>query len=256
MQSVERKYVVIGIRGSHAMHNLLFCDTETTGALGEDRLCQVAFKFNDIEQHEGLFKPPLPIKIVAMAVTHITNEMVEDKPAFQGSFIHTRITELLNGGAVLVAHNAEFDLRMLKYENVVPCAPHICTLKLARHIDKGGKYENHQLQYLRYFYGLKIEADAHSAMGDVLVLEAVFYELMEELLKMEGINMDEAVIRAIEISKLPSEFRLFNFGKYNGKTIAEVARYDRPYIEWLLNAKLAKPENEEAWIYTLTKALQ
>ncbi len=73
---------------------------------------------------------------------------------------------------------------------------------------------------------------------------------------LEGVSKDEAILRAIEISKLPSEFRLFNFGKYNGKTIAEVARYDKPYIEWLLNAKLAKPENEEAWIYTLTKALQ
>lgn len=238
------------------MHNLLFCDTETTGNTGEDRLCQVAFKFNDTEQYEGLFKPPLPIKTVAMAVTHITNEMVEDKPAFQGSFLHTRITEILNGGAIFVAHNAEFDLRMLKYENVVPCAPHICTLRLARHIDKGAKYENHQLQYLRYFYGLKIEADAHSAMGDVLVLEGVFHKLIEELMSLEGLTIEDAVVRAVEISKLPSEYRTFNFGKYNGKTIADVARNDRGYIEWLLKAKLEKPDGESNWIYTLTKALQ
>lgn len=237
------------------MHNLLFCDTETTGALGEDRLCQVAFKFNDTEQHEALFKPPLPIKTVAMAVTHITNEMVEDKPAFQGSYIHTRLNELLKEGAIFIAHNADFDIRMLKYEGVnVPTS--LCTLKVARYIDKGGKYENHQLQYLRYFYGLKVEADAHDAMGDVLVLEAVFFKLIEELMELEGMTQDEAILRAIEISKLPSEFRLFNFGKYNGKTIAEVARYDRGYLEWLLNAKMAKPDGEENWIYTLTKALQ
>lgn len=241
------------------MDNLLFIDTETTGATAEDRLCQVAFKWDGntiAEEREGLFKPPLPIKTVAMAVTHITNEMVEDKPAFQGSLIHTRLNELLNGGAVFVAHNAEFDLRMLKYENVVPCAPHICTLKLARHIDKGGKYENHQLQYLRYFYGLKIEADAHSAMGDVLVLEGVFHKLIEELMALESLTIEDAVVRAVEISKLPSEYRTFNFGKYNGKTIADVARYDRGYIEWLLKAKLEKPDGESNWIYTLTKALQ
>lgn len=237
------------------MHNLLFCDTETTGNTADDRLCQVAFKLNDIEKHEALFKPSVPIKTVAMAVTHITNEMVADKPAFQGSYIYTRLTELLKDGAIFVAHNADFDIRMLKYEGVnVPTS--LCTLKVARYIDKGGKYENHQLQYLRYFYGLKIKADAHSAMGDVLVLEAVFFKLIEELMALERLTKDEAILRAIEISKLPSEFRLFNFGKYNGKTIAEIARYDRPYIEWLLNAKLANPENEEAWIYTLTKALQ
>lgn len=241
------------------MHNLLFCDTETTGATGEDRLCQVAFKWDCgviAEEREGLFKPPLPIKTVAMAVTHITNEMVADKPAFQGSVIHTRLNEILKNGTLFVAHNAEFDLRMLRYENVVPCAPHICTLKLARHIDKGGKYENHQLQYLRYFYGLKIKADAHSAMGDVLVLEAVFFKLIDELMALEGLTQDEAIVRAVEISEMPSEFRMFNFGKYNGKTIAEVARYDRGYLEWLLNAKMAKPDGEENWIYTLTKALK
>lgn len=240
------------------MHNLLFCDTETTGALGEDRLCQVAFKWKDdttVEEREGLFKPPLPIKTVAMAVTHITNEMVEDKPAFQGSYTHTRLIERLKDGAIFVAHNADFDIRMLKYEGVnVPTS--LCTLKVARYIDKGGKYENHQLQYLRYFYGLKVDASAHDAMGDVLVLEAVFFKLIEELMALEGLTQNEAVLRAVEISKLPSEFRLFNFGKYNGKTIAEVARYDRGYLEWLLNAKIAKPEGEENWIYTLTKALK
>lgn len=237
------------------MHKLLFCDTETTGNTAEDRLCQVAIKFNDIERHEALFKPPLPIKTVAMAVTHITNEMVADKPAFQGSYIHTRLIELLKDRAIFVAHNADFDMRMLKYEGVnVPTS--LCTLKVARYIDKGGKYENHQLQYLRYFYGLKVEASAHDAMGDVLVLEAVFFKLIEELMALEGMTQDEAILRAIEISKLPSEFRTFNFGKYSGKTIAEVRQHDRGYLEWLLKAKMEKPENEENWIYTLTKALQ
>jgi len=257
MQSVERKYVVIGIKENHAMleQKLVFLDTETTGNMyTDDRICQLAFKIGN-EIHDSLFKPAVPIKIPAMAVTHITNEMVEDKSPFVGSFMHTHLKELISAGFIIVAHNAEFDIRMLNNDGVdVPNS--LCTLKLARHIDKGGKYENHQLQYLRYFYGLKIDADAHSAIGDVLVLEGVFNKLIEELMALEGLTIEDAVVRAVEISKLPSEYRTFNFGKYNGRTIAEVARNDRGYIEWLLRAKLEKPDGESNWIYTLTKALK
>jgi exodeoxyribonuclease X len=238
---------------------LIFLDTETTGnRADEDLLCQLAFKIGD-KVHEGLFNPRTPIKLTAMAVTHITNEMVADKPVFAGSYMHTLLNELVSAGFIVVAHNADFDIRILNNDGV-NVTNSICTLKLARYIDKGGKYENHQLQYLRYFYGLKIEATAHSAIGDVLVLEGVFNKLMEELMSMENLSIEDAVIRAVEISKLPSEFRTFNFGKYeysrSKMTIAEVARYDRGYVEWLLNEKLKKPDGESNWIYTLTKALQ
>lgn len=240
---------------------LLFIDTETTGATAEDRICQVAYKYRN-ETAEQLFKPPLPIKLVAMAVTHITNEMVDDKTPFATSFMRTKLTEYIKDSAILVAHNADFDVSMLKKDGVVPTAV-ICTLKLARHLDKGGKYENHQLQYLRYFYGLTFdtEINAHDALSDVLVLEKVFEKLIEELRAIEGLTHDEAVLRAIEISKLPSEFRKFNFGKYTGSTIEEVKRggFDgkgRQWMEWLLVEKLKRPEGDEDWIYTLTKALQ
>ncbi len=236
------------------MSNLLFLDTETTGATADDRLCQVAFKIEGRDAHQSLFKPPLPIKIAAMAVTHITNEMVEAMPVFQGSYIHTRLNELKDT-AILVAHNVDFDARMLKYEGIV-FPQQICTLKIARYLDKGSKYENHQLQYLRYFYGLKVNASAHDAMGDVLVLEVVFAKLLEELVQADGILPEDAIRRAIEITTQPTEYHTFNFGKYKGKSVAEVKQGDRGYLEWLLRAKQEKPDGEEGWIYTLTKALK
>jgi hypothetical protein len=45
---------------------------------------------------------------------------------------------------------------------------------------------------------------------------------------------------------------MFNFGKYNGKTVADVARSDPGYLEWMLNQKeQANSDTEEDWIYTL-----
>ena len=55
----------------------------------------------------------------------------------------------------------------------------------------------------------------------------------------------------IEISSKPSLMNMFNFGKHNGKTLAEVAGTDRGYLEWMLAQKEQNPDNEEDWIYTL-----
>ena len=59
----------------------------------------------------------------------------------------------------------------------------------------------------------------------------------------------------IEISSKPSLMNLFNFGKYNGKTVEDVANIDRGYLEWMLTQKEQNPENEEDWIYTLNHYL-
>ena len=68
----------------------IFLDTETTGTGPDDRLCQIAFKPEVGQIVNGLFNPGMPISIDAMAVHHITNKMVEDKPPFQGSEAHQR----------------------------------------------------------------------------------------------------------------------------------------------------------------------
>ena len=63
----------------------IFRDTETTGTGPDDRLCQIAFKPEVSPAISELFNPGKPISIDAMAIHHITNKMVEDKPPFKGS---------------------------------------------------------------------------------------------------------------------------------------------------------------------------
>jgi DNA polymerase III epsilon subunit-like protein len=70
-------------------------DTETTGnEIDKDRLCQICYKC-DGKIKTGYFKPPIPVSVKAMSVTHITNKMLQDKPAFAGSEMFTELKDLL-----------------------------------------------------------------------------------------------------------------------------------------------------------------
>lgn len=231
---------------------IIFFDTETTGGGERDRLIALAAKERGIEAPviNALYKPPIPIPLESMMIHHITEKMVADKPAFIQSEEFTGLKELFqHPDTVVVAHNAAFDLAMLAREGVVP-AQHICTFKVAAALDTEEKIPSYKLQYLRYLLGIEVEALAHDAFGDVLVLEQVFERLFNKLLAEKG-SEETALARMIEISKKPRLFSTFRFGKHEGKKIAEVAQTDPGYLEWLLEQKRQKPAGEEDWIYTL-----
>lgn len=234
---------------------LLFLDVEATGTEEEDRLLQVAYRYKTDDANYSVnqyYKPPVPIKKEAMAIHHVTEKMVADKPAFLKSDEQIELQELAKEGQVLVAHNAKYDMGMLAKEDV-HFNSHICTLKVARYVD-AGSMSNHQLQYLRYFYDLEVdlgELAPHDALADILVLEEVARKLSYEVAKKDGVEGVDIIKRMVEISELPSLINKFTFGKHNGKTVAQVAEETPDYLEWLLKQKMQAPENEEDWIHTL-----
>lgn len=237
------------------MSKLIFFDTETTGNTENDFLVQIAFKNGD-ETFSELYKPEIKIPPEASAVHHITNKMVADKPTFKESTDQPIIKKLFEDeNSIVVAHNATFDLMIIEKENINP-KKFICTLRVARELDKEGKIEKYNLQYLRYLLDLDVEAIAHDALGDVLVLEKLFERLHKKIIDTDNINADEAIEKMIEISSHPSLFRTINFGKHNGKKLEEVLASDRGYLEWLLAQKLESGQMEEDWIYTLKHHLE
>lgn len=232
------------------MKQIIFFDTETTGNTEKDFLCQIAYKSND-ETFTGLYKPPIKIPPEASAVHHISNKMIADKIPFPESPDYQKIKDLFeNENTVMVAHNAQFDLMVIKKEEIIP-KNFICTLRVARYLDPEGKIERYNLQYLRYLLEIEIEATAHDALGDVLVLEKLYERLLKKIIDSDEINENEAIEKMIEISSHPSLLRSINFGKYNGKEVEEVARIDRGYLEWLLAQKESSEQIDEDWIYTL-----
>ncbi len=232
------------------MQNFLFFDTETTGNTEADFLCQLAYKYDGGEFSE-LYKPPLAVPPEASAVHHITNKMITDKPTFRDSKDYVSVKALFeNGVAIPVAHNAKFDIGMMKKEGIeIPQA--ICTLRLARYLDKENKIPKYNLQYLRYYLGIEIDAQAHDALGDVKVLEALFERLKSKIVEEFGGDEEKALAEMLAVSARPSLMHSITFGKHIGKTLAEVAKTDKSYLQWLLDQKLKSDTDEEDWIYTL-----
>jgi DNA polymerase III epsilon subunit-like protein len=230
------------------MDKLIFLDTETTGnELGKDRLCQVCYK-NSTGVNTEYFKPPLPMSVKSMSITHITNKMLEGKESFEGSSMQKELKNLLTDG-ILVAHNAKFDIAMLEAEGIkVP--KFICTLRVSRHLDKENKIPEYNLQFLRYYLELDIDAHAHDAEDDVKVLHALFQRLFDKV-KADTKDEDKVIEKMVEISSTPSLFSKFNFGKHKDKSIADVLKTDKRYLEWLLGEKEKNEAGDEDWIYTL-----
>ncbi len=239
------------------MAKIIFFDTETTGNTEKDFLCQIAYKVYDpstelgASTFEALYKPPIKIPPEASAVHHISNKMIADKPSFAESGDKEKIKALFEDtNSIVVAHNAPFDLVMFKKEGIEP-KNFICTLRVVRHLDPEEKIAKYNLQYLRYLLEIEVEAQAHDALGDVLVLEKLFERLKKKIMEKEGIEESDALERMMEISSHPSILHTFKFGKHNGKRIEEVVKTDRGYLEWLLEQKLNGDGIDEDWIYTL-----
>jgi exodeoxyribonuclease X len=207
------------------------------------------------EVHEDLCKPPVPIGYGAMAVHHITNEMVARKLPCTQTPSYRRLLELNEPSNYLVIQNAPFDLAMLEKEGFASRMRLIDTLRCLRHLYPDE--ESHGLQYARYRFGLYksekqeakghgIKVAAHDALGDVLVLKLLLDFLLAEH------TPDELVALTNE----PITYTTFRFGKYKGEAVVEVAKKDPGYLEWMLMEKEGEEGLDEDWRQTLQKALE
>jgi len=229
---------------------IIFLDTETTDLEKDANLVQLAYK-NTVTGKvvNEYFKPTKPISYGAMAVHHITNEMVENKPIFAGSPQQLELVEELDD-AIVVAHNVMYDINVLKNEGVV-VNQYLDTLRLARHLVDSEEYK---LQYLRYFLKLTGNGSAHDALGDIIVLESLFNHLKNLIAQNFKLQDDgEIMEKMLELNKLPVLLKNINFGKYKGKTFKEVGEIDPDYLAWLYGSESQKPiaEQDEEKIYTL-----
>ncbi len=210
----------------------VYLDTETTGTDSDDRLCQIAFKTGQGTVVNELFNPGKPIAIEAMAVHHITNEMVRDKAPFKDSPAYQALKELIaDPDNVIVAHNAKFDISMINREGIHPPKV-ICTLKLARFLDKEGVIPQYNLQYLRYYLDLRVEATAHDALGDILVLEMLFKRIHARFIK-DGV--ENCIDEMIRISNSPILVARMPYGKHKGMRFSEIPT---DYLQWLYSTDL------------------
>jgi DNA polymerase-3 subunit epsilon len=93
----------------------LFFDTETTGTTKDDEIISIAAlnRYGDTAL-KSLVKPTDMSRVEScLSIHHITVEMLENAPTFPE--LYESINAVL-GGAVWIAYNAEFDVRMLEQD--------------------------------------------------------------------------------------------------------------------------------------------
>ena len=225
----------------------IILDTETTGNKEEDRICQLSYlvvneNFEIEEIYNELVRPDVDIKFEAMAVHHITPEMVQNAPKIKHTKAFKRLRELNSPENLIVIHNAPFDLDMLSKDGFNSFFKLIDTNRVIRHLNPEGKFS---LQYNRYALGLykqekeickkyNIEINAHDALGDVIVLYLLYKYLIEDLNK----SIDEL----IELTKKPVLHDKFYQGKYKFEKIRDILIKDPDYIEYILNLADLDPD--------------
>jgi DNA polymerase-3 subunit epsilon/exodeoxyribonuclease X len=224
---------------------LIYIDLETTGLEPEDRICSIGLIGVEGEAETvrcDLVRPPRKIRPEAMALHHITNEMVREKPAFPESGSAHWLQEHNRPEHVLVGHNIAFDLGMLQKEGFVWQGGVVDTLKCTRHLIP--ECDQYGLQYLRYELGLYrdetaeaerlgIDLHAHNALGDAYQVKRL-YDCLAGMADSE---------RMLEMTVEPSLVTKFTFGKYKGRYIEEIALNDRGYLEWMLNGMFDMDED-------------
>lgn len=228
------------------MAKYILLDTETTGALEEDRIIQLGFMVlgaKEVEVYNDFCSTSLPIKYQAMEVHNITPDMIEGKPLCVDTDAYKRLLELNSDDNYMIIHNAPFDIGMLKKEGFDVKMKVIDTLRVARHIF--ADEEAHRLQYFRYKMELYkdeqkeadklgIEVKAHDAIGDVLTLKLFLSKLRTAL--EEKFPDANPVEKMVDLTNEPILIESFKFGKYKGKTLKDVASSDAPYLRWMLKS--------------------
>ncbi|MBR1640424.1 MAG: 3'-5' exonuclease [Treponema sp.] len=157
-------------------------DTETTGLRPIDStIIEIgAIKFDkngEISQWSSLFNPGTSIPLQISQITHITNQMIDGKPAIS-ELLPDFLTFL--GDSVIVAHNAQFDIDFLNSE----CARNgikrtnnsfIDTLQFSRAVFPN--LPHHRLDFLADYFNID-KGSSHRALDDARTCMNLFKKCM------------------------------------------------------------------------------
>lgn len=168
------------------MREIVF-DTETTGFDPADghRVVEIGCVelINHIPSRRHLqlyINPEREVEAEAIAVHGITNEFLKDKPVF--AEVYTEFTDFVGDDGILVAHNAEFDMRFINHHlKQMGHKPYsndrvIDTLAIARKKFPGSPAN---LDALCRRFGIdNTERNYHGALLDSELLAEVYLELL------------------------------------------------------------------------------
>lgn len=248
---------------------IIFFDTETTGLWDKPKILQLSYivcdgsSYKEIERKNFFFYQN-EITIDSMAVHHITPKILEEKIKSQELdllSIRQQIQKDFSEASYLVAHNAQFDKKVLETNDLYfwPDEAFIDSYKVAYTIldqdiiPHSWEQMKYNLQFLRYFLELNFseEINPHDAMSDVIVLKEVFISLLYIFKSKEELEYDETLQYFEQLSNSPILLRKMFFGKYIWEKFSTVAQQDIWYLQWLKKTKETEWETQTDLYYTV-----
>lgn len=171
--------------------------------------------------------PSHMIEYEAMAVHHITEEMVKDAPPTALALKRLQEDAQQKHVDIWVAHNNEFERKFFN----PPDIKWICTYKSGTHIWPDAP--SHKAQVLRYFLKLDLEPELcdppHRAGPDTYTTAHLLVKALEKA----------SVAQMLEYTGAPTVMQIMPFGKHKGKKWSEVPT---DYIQWLASQADVKPD--------------
>lgn len=205
-------------------------DIETTGGqFNEEGITEIAiYKFDGhqiVDQFISLINPEIPIQPFVVKLTGINNAMLRSAPKFFE--VAKRIIEITTD-CVLVAHNADFDYRILRTEfrrlGYDFNTKTLCTVELSKKLLP--EQTSHSLGKLVRALGIPM-ADRHRASGDAMATVKLFKMLLDKDVEKEIITglIKSDIQKGIApklldiIANLPSKTGVYYIHNEEGKII-------------------------------------
>lgn len=227
---------------------VVFFDLETTGtSVTNDRIVEISYLkvFPDGREisKTSRVNPGIPIPPQATSVHHISDEDVKDCPTF--AQIAREIANVFEGSDIAGFNSNRFDIPMLAEEFLRAGVDF--DFSKHRFIDVQvifHKMEQRTLTAAYKFYCGKDLDDAHSAAGDT---RATYEVLKAQLDRYDNLQNDvkwlsdyTSFTRNVDFSGHfiydDNGKEIINFGKYKGRSLAEVIKRDPSYYDWIMKS--------------------
>lgn len=238
------------------LNRCISIDTETTSK--DYKTCEVIELgyYTDRKVNE-LYSPigkHIPFEV--SGITHISNEMVANKPIFSSKEMYECLHRVLKDDVVLsdkvevaddfvfVAHNSFYDKNVLERYGLSVNCKWICTLELAKRVYRNNKHFN--LPYLRYALNTGVDNNfaCHRAATDAEITYIVLERMIDDLEQQNLLDKTkDYYIQLVDISSRTVLMDEMPFGKYKGKKIKDVPL---DYWEWAItNMDSLNPKSEK-----------
>jgi DNA polymerase-3 subunit epsilon len=234
----------------HLTKPLCVFDLETTGTqITKDRIVQIAIikllPNGEQQEYNQLINPTIVITDEIALIHGITNERVKNCPTFREKA--EEIADFI-GDSDLAGYNSnKFDIPVLAEEFLR--AEFKFDISNRRFIDVQNifhKMEQRTLAAAYQFYCDKKIENAHDALYDTRATLDVFVAQLDRYKELKNdVTFLSEFSRAGEFELIDLAGRLaknkkgeviYNFGKHNGKSIAEVMKIEPGYYGWMLDA--------------------